>query len=81
MHQHIKAMSLLSLFFSRFIGQSGRTSACRRGRRPIPLRWFYFVNGKSNAALLANYKNIDIFRLTFTGCKMTGPFAAPINPM
>src|SRR4051812_47848552 len=61
MQQQFKVLALVSLlltglFLTALSGPTPTASAAP----PIPLRWFYFVNGKSNDSLQANYQNIDV---------------------
>lgn len=60
--QHrFKSLALVSLLLTGLflVALSGPTPTAQAAP-PIPLRWFYFVNGKSNASLQANYQNIDV---------------------
>jgi spore germination protein len=63
--QHFKVLSLLSLFLAGLMLSVFEEPHTAGAAAPIPLRWFYFVNGRSNAALLANYNNIDIISPDF----------------
>ncbi len=61
MQQQFKVTALVSLLLTSLflIAMSGPTPTVSAAP-PIPLRWFYFVNGNSNASLQANYQNIDV---------------------
>ncbi len=65
MQQHFKVLSLLSLFLASLLVSVSEPTPIAGAAAPIPLRWFYFVNGRSNTALLANYNNIDIISPDF----------------
>jgi spore germination protein len=80
MHQHIKAMSLLSLFLAGLLVSLAEPAPTAGAAAPIPLRWFYFVNGKSNAALLANYKNIDVISPDFYRLQNDGTIRGSNKP-
>jgi spore germination protein YaaH len=70
------SLLLTSLFLVAMAGPAPTASAAP----PIPLRWFYFVNGKSNTALQANYQNIDVISPDFYRLQSDGTIRGSNKP-